>query len=155
MIKPIFFPLIILTLYIGAYVPVHAQTKSELQKKYSDYLSEKDLFSKIDSDGDVQFKIESRTYFIEVDESDPYFFRLVLPNIWPIESEVERAQVLKAIDIANSKVKVAKIHIVRDDIWVGVEDFMADPDDYESYFDRSLKMIGQCVDYFKDAMNDN
>ena len=29
------------------------------------------------------------------------------PNIWPIESEEERQQVLRAIDIANNKVKVA------------------------------------------------
>ncbi len=83
---------------------------------------------------------------------DPEFFRLVMPNIWPIESEMERLQVLKAMDIANARIKVAKIYMVEDNIWVGVENLQRQIGDFEAYFDRSIELIQQCILYFQEEM---
>ena len=150
--KFFFSTLAVLVIMMALYSSSYAQTKQEIQEKYTSFLQGKDISSKIDSDGDVQFKYKDRTYFIEADEKDPNYFRLVMANIWPIESEEERTQVLRAVDIANSKIKVAKIYMVRDNVWVGVEGFMSEPDDYEAYFDRCLNVIGECVKAFTEAM---
>jgi hypothetical protein len=75
-----------------------------------------------------------------------------MPNIWPIESEMERLQVLKAMDIANARIKVAKIYMVEDNIWVGVENLQRQIGDFEAYFDRSIELIQQCILYFQEEM---
>jgi hypothetical protein len=131
---------------------LHAQSRAELQTMYLNILEKKDLEGWIDSDGDVQFKYEDHTYFLEVDEEDPAFFRLVMANIWSIESEMERIQVVKAIDVANAKVKVAKMFQVRDNVWVSVEGFQREVGDCEAYFERSLSVIDLAINYFSEAM---
>lgn len=149
----IFYSVLVLLVGFCSFFSASAQTEKEIQEKYTTFLDGKDLFNKVDADGDVQFQYQEKTYFFDVDENDPTFFRLVLANIWPIESEEERLEVLRAMDIANNKVKVAKIYMVEDNIWVGVEMFQDEGDDYEAYFDRSLKSILDCIDYFVEAMD--
>lgn len=150
--KHLFMILALLLCGVGLFVPAHAQTDEQIQEKYTTFLHEKDFFSKIDEDGDVQFKYDDKTYFLDVDEDDSNFFRLVLANIWPIESEEERSLALRAMDQANNRVKVAKIYMVNDNIWVSVEIFQENPNDYEAYFDRSIEVILRCVEYFKEGM---
>jgi len=133
---------------------LQAQSKEELQEMYTDFLDREGYNSWVDEDGDIQFKREGKTFFIEVDEDDAEFFRVVLPNIWPIESEEEREQVLYACDVANRRVKTAKIYTVRDNVWISVEVFEKDRDDYESYFDRCIKVVSLAADYFVEAMNE-
>jgi hypothetical protein len=131
---------------------LRAQSTADLQTMYLELLKKKGMAGWIDTDGDVQFKWEDHTYFLEVDEEDPKFFRLVLINIWPIETELERLQVLKAMDIANAKVKVAKLFQVRDNVWISVEGFQRETGDCEAYLDRSLSVINLAVDYFVENM---
>lgn len=96
-------------------------TEAELQDMYVSFLLEEGYRPEVDQDGDVVFKREGRTYFIAVNEEDPGFFQLVLPNIWPIESEAERLQVLVAADYSNATSKASKVFIMEDDVWVDVE----------------------------------
>jgi hypothetical protein len=141
-----------LLLSSAATFSLQAQTTEELQLMYMSFLEKQGIEGTIDSDGDVQFTYEELVYFFGVDADDPEFFRLVLPNIWPIENEMERLQVLKAMDIANARIKVAKIYMVEDNIWVGVEILQRKVGDFEAYFDRSLELIQQCIVYFRDEM---
>ena len=105
----------------------------------------------IDGDGDVKFKREGRTYFIIVSEKDPEFFRLVLANIWEIENDVERSRVLQAADHSNAASKVSKVYIVKDNVWVCVELFVAAPEDFRGRLsafhvcdgNRSLELCGE------------
>ena len=133
---------------------LQAQSNEVLQKAHLSFLEQKGIDGWIDSDGDIQFKYHDRTYFIEVDESDTEFFRVVLANIWPIESEIERMQVLEAVDYANTEIKVAKAFLVRDNVWVSVEVFVEEPGDYEAFFDRSLSVIELGVEHFVEKMRE-
>lgn len=148
------YSLLFTLLFCGLSSLSFGQSVNQLQIRYLEFLESQEIEGKIDSDGDVQFKYEDRSYFIEVDATDTEFFRLVLPNIWPIEDEKERIQVLRAMDFANNQVKVAKIYMVKDNVWVGVEVFRDDIDDYEAYFERSLQVIDRCIDYFVDKMEE-
>lgn len=83
----------------------------------------------LDKDGDVEFKYEGKTYFLSVTPDDPVFFRLILPNIWPIESEPERTQVHIAVDHVNAEAKVAKAYIAQEDVWLAIECFLPEAGD--------------------------
>lgn len=99
-------------------------SKAELQRLYMGFLTEEGFKPDLDSDGDVRFKREGKTYVIIIDAKDPEFFRLVLPNIWKIESEAERTQVLIAADASNAKSKVSKVCTMADNVWVSIELFV-------------------------------
>ena len=146
-----------LTLLAFAFVlfshTLSAQTMEELQMMYLSVLEKNDIKGTIDSDGDVQFTYDDFTYFIDVDEDDPEYFGLVLANIWPIESEMERLQVLKAADVVNANKKVGKIYINNDNVWVTYEDIQKDVGDFEAYFERGLQIIMQSVGMFRENMN--
>jgi hypothetical protein len=124
------------------------ESREDYQQMYLRYVKLIDANAKIDSDGDVQFKHGDRTYFIQVNESDRQFFRLVLPNFWSIDDPVERLEVCRAADAANSSTKVCKIHTVGDDTWASVELLLAEPEDFADVFNRSLQVIGTAVDTF-------
>ncbi len=128
--------------------------KKSLQDMYMEYLTEEGYRPEIDADGDVQFKAEGKTYFINVVEDDPTYFRVVLANIWPIESEDERAQCLIAVDYSNAKSKVAKSYLVKDNIWVGIELFIAKPEDFKEVFRRSMGALSNGVAHFVTKMRE-
>ena len=128
--------------------------KPGLQKLYVDYLSAEGYRPEVDEDGDVVFKREGMTYFINVAEDDQEFFSVVLPNIWPIESEEERAMVLAAADRANGKAKVSKVFSMDDDVWVATELFVARPGDFTGVFQRALSAIDTATDIFTENMQE-
>lgn len=128
-------------------------SESRLQKLYLDHLKDEGIEGWVDSDGDVQFKYGDRTYFIEVNENDPEFFRVVLFNIWPIESEAERVQVQNACDAVNRSLKCTKAYTTsNDNVWLAVELFVGRPDYFMPVFRRSLDVINQGVDRFVENM---
>jgi len=151
--KQFFFTLMTLLLFFAATPSVQAQwSEVKLQKMYMDFLEGEGMESHIDNDGDVQFEYESRTYFIEVNEEDDEFFRLVLPNIWPIESVSEGLEVVQACDEVNRSMKCTKAYTTNDDVWIAVELFIARPDAFKGVFERCLKAIDQGVETFVEEM---
>lgn len=126
----------------------------DLQKMYVDFLAEEGYRPEVDKDGDVQFKAEGKTFFIDVDADDPNYFRLALPNIWPIESEQERTQCYVAADFSNAQSKVAKTYLMQDNIWVGIEVFVAEPQDFKRIFARSMSALGNGVNQFVTKMRE-
>lgn len=141
-----------LCLTTGFVAPAAAQTESELQTLYLGVLEQIGITGRVDSDGDVQFEYEDHSYFLEVNEDDPEFFRLVLPNIWPIESELERLKVLKAVNEVNQTKKVVKAYTVNDNVWLGVEMFISKPDDFLGSLERQFQVLEQEIEVFVDAM---
>lgn len=136
-------------------MPAFAQEEDHgdaLRKMYMDYLSEEGYRPSVDKDGDVVFKYEGHTYFVDVHNKDPEFFMIALANIWPIESEEERVKVMAAADYVNREAKAAKVSTKEDDVWVTVEMFVAQPEDFKGIFERALDAIGTGVDYFVKEM---
>ena len=131
-----------------------AEDKAALQKMYVDFLKDEGYKPEVDSDGDVLFKSEGKSYFINVVEDDPTYFRVVLANIWPIESEEERVQCLVAVDHSNNRSKVTKSYIVKDNIWVGVEVFLAEPEDFKKIFARCMSAVNNGVALFASRMRE-
>jgi hypothetical protein len=137
---------------------LHAQTtksKKSLQRMYNSYLTENGYNPRVDSDGDILFTYEGRSYYIFVNENDAEFFRLVLPNIWSIESESERRKVLAAVDEASRKTKVAKAYTMNDNVWISVEAYIPEPENFQHTFRRSLRAMDSARQTFTEYMRSN
>jgi hypothetical protein len=144
--------LIVLVLATGFSLPLAAQTETELQELYTNILDQISVEAEVDGDGDIQFEYKDHSYFLEVNEGDTEFYRLVLPNIWPIESELERLKVFKAVNEVNKTKKVAKAYAVNDNVWITVEMFIDKPDNFIGSLERQFKVISEAVDTFVEAM---
>lgn len=70
-----------------------------------------------DSDGDIVFRFEGMGYVLCLDADDIQFGKLLLPNVWPIESPQEQQRVLVALDEVNRRIKLVKGHLVRGQVW--------------------------------------
>ena len=127
-------------------------TKEERTKMYNDYLQGEGFSPSVDSDGDVMFKQEGRSYLIQIDANDEDFFRIIFPNFWKIENDAERVKVEQAAMIATSNTKVAKVFPVRDNVWAAVELFCSPADSFKPVFVRSMSALQSAVDKFAETM---
>jgi hypothetical protein len=131
-----------------------AQTKSGLQEMYMDYLRQEGYAPSVDSDGDVAFKSDGRTYYIIVDEGDPVYFKILFPNFWKIESEAERAKASTVIMTVNRVVKVIKVYIGSNDSASIIADiYLNTPESFNNRFPRMLSAIQTARQRFIDGMN--
>lgn len=148
------FSFLLLTLFAFTFSTNATAQYSEpmLQSYFMDLLEENGYEGWVDSDGDVQFSYNDHDYFIEVNESDNEFFRVVLFNIWPIESLEEYNDVLGAVNEVNKEQKVAKAYITNDNVWIAAELFVEDPSHVANIFMRCLEVIEESVDVFIEEM---
>lgn len=129
-------------------------TKENKAGMYMEFLSEEGYRPTKDKDGDVTFKHEGLTYVIIVDDKDDEFFRVILPNIWPIKEQNERAKIEAAALYATAKTKVAKVFPVRDNVWVTVELFCSPPDAFRPVFRRSLSAMRTAAKTFAEKVRE-
>jgi hypothetical protein len=132
--------------------PPPRRTRDELQQLYIGALEKEGYHAERDDDGDVRFRHEGHSYFLEVREDDPMFFRVVLPNFWDIDSPAERLRVIDAANLATGDTKVAKIFIVRESTWAACELFLPAQEDFAAILQRCLLAIRAAVGLFTDTM---
>lgn len=132
-----------------------AQTKSGLQEMYMTHLRQEGYIPSVDSDGDIAFKFEGRTYYILVDERDPGYFIILYPNFWEIESEEERAKASAVIMNVNRTTKVIKAYInSRDDTSIEADIYLNTPEDFKRHLSRMLSGIQTARQKFIDGMRE-
>lgn len=128
-------------------------TQRELADMYHQYLEAEGYNPEIE-EGFVKFKFEGGTYLVVVDENDEQYFRLIFPNFWPIESEDERQRALAAADHATAETKVAKLFLVRDNVWATIEIFSAEPQEFRAVFGRCIRALKAGVSTFVEKMRE-
>ncbi|MDR3170373.1 MAG: hypothetical protein LBU17_01965 [Treponema sp.] len=135
-------------------MPLSAQmSKNQLQTMYTDYLKTEGYLPSIDSDGDIYFKSEGKTYYIIVYDNDLGFFQLLYPEFWNIESEEERLQVAESASYATRRTKVAKVFMTSNgDTSISAEAFLKNPEDFKNVFPRMLSGIKTARDNFIERM---
>lgn len=151
-------PLIFVAAFLFGLISLSAQehTREELQQVYIKYLeSEGYPGAFVDSDGDVQFKFEGKTYYFDVEEDDPTYFRVVLPNIWELETEAETIAALIACNDATNRTKVAKATVgSNNNVSISMETLIAEHEDFRAVFKRSLSVINTCKGHFVSKMRE-
>ena len=90
-----------------------------------------------DSDGDIVFRFEGMAYVLCLDADDVQFGKLLLPNVWPIESPEEQQRVLVALDEVNRRIKLVKGHAVRGQVWFCIEMLLLEPQHWAHFLARA------------------
>jgi len=129
---------------------------TQLQNMYSNFLIAEGYKPSVDSDGDVVFKVDGRTFWIDVDEKDPESFRLVYSNFWEIESLAEKLKVYEVMNYINRTTKVAKVFLSpkEDDVSMDANIFVSKPEDFKIHFPRMLDLLLYEIIEFKEKMNE-
>jgi hypothetical protein len=132
------------------------RTPKKSAERYFEFLAEEGYRPKIDSNGNVAFKCEGKSYVIEIDEEDDdMFFRLVYPKFWRISSDEELAQVKETALAVTDEYKVVKICPEADtDTWAAIELFCDPAETYTGIFDRSLRAVRGAVKEFVARMKE-
>jgi hypothetical protein len=117
-----------------------------------DYFKREGYLAHLDDDGDIVFKREGMHYALCFDREDPEFAKLMLPNVWSVDTPQERAVVLHAMNEINRRYKVIKIHTVGDQVWLAVEMWLADQADWAVHFPRAVRALSHALFRFAEQM---
>ena len=85
------------------------------------YLLSNDIEVQNEKDGTaIYFERTTLQYIFNCEKSDPYYFRIILPNILKVTSD-NKQEILQLVNSVNLKFKVAKSVIVEDEnVWVSM-----------------------------------
>ena len=122
------------------------------KKLFMRFLREDGFRPKIDEDDDIVFKFEGKTHYIETNELDESYFRLILPNFWQIDTPEEESHALVVMSEVNAEIKVAKIYQRKDSINATVEMFIDPMEGFKQVFPRCLGCIQAAVAAFREKM---
>ncbi|CAJ0816187.1 T3SS (YopN, CesT) and YbjN peptide-binding chaperone 1 [Ralstonia flaminis] len=117
-----------------------------------DYLHAEGYPAELDEDGDIRFKREGMTYALCFDNDDPDFAKLILPNVWSIDSEPEMRQALVALDEVNRRMKLVKVHTQAGSVWFTIELLLDEQIAWERRLPRAVRATARAVAMFTDTM---
>lgn len=118
------------------------------------YFDTEGFRAELDSDGDIRFKCEGLSFVLCFDASDPSFGKLVLANVWEIESAAELQLALTVLDNINRKLKVVKGHTHRDQVWFTVEILLDQQSRWTEYLQRAIRGLGHGLTLFAAQMRE-
>ena len=116
-----------------------------------DYLKKQGLCPEFDKDNDIVFKYQMLTFLFFNNDDDEQFFRLALPGIYDV-TEDNRMAVLEAINETNRVMKVVKLTIPRDDVWVLAEIMMDSTPELDDLVPRLLNILTGARQEFYDQI---
>lgn len=104
-----------------------------------------------DSDGDIVFRFEGMGYVLCFDADDAAFGKLLLPNVWPIESPGEQQRVLAALDEVNRRIKLVKGHVLRGQVWFCIE-MLLEQRHWAHFLARATRSMAHAASLFANEM---
>ncbi|WP_181373124.1 hypothetical protein [Massilia glaciei] len=119
-----------------------------------DHFESEGFRTELDSDGDIRFKCEGLGFVLCFDAKDPGFGKLVLANVWEIETPAELQLALAVLDNINRKVKVVKGHTQRDQVWFTVELWFDQQARWTEYLRRAIRGLGHALTMFAAQMQE-
>ncbi|PTE00693.1 hypothetical protein [Pandoraea apista] len=117
-----------------------------------DYFKREGYAAHLDDDGDIVFKREGMNYALCFDRDDPEFAKLILPNVWHVDTPQERAIVLHAMNEINRGYKTIKIHTVGDQVWLAIEMWLVNQADWAVHMPRAVRALSHALYRFAEQM---
>jgi len=102
----------------------------------------------VDSDGDVQFTYGENDYYIGINEGDQEFVRVVLWNLYSVDTASDAFQAIYAASVVTRDRKVVKAYVSGDEVIIAAELFVGDPQHIAPVFERVLDEIDTAATVF-------
>ncbi len=98
----------------------------------------------------LSFKYNDLSFVFATETSDPYYIRLMLPNVANVNDVKD---VDKLINIYNNKYKVIKVSIIDDNIWLSAEQFLYSQENASGLFERMINILENVIKDFRKEIN--
>ena len=108
---------------------------------YEQWFKNNGIIYNIDEDGDQHFKSQTCNFYILNPKEDTMFLHIILPNIWSIDSEEERANAMQVANELNMNRKALKVFITPSNTILTVEMFIDSTPDVEDFMERILDIL--------------
>jgi DNA-directed RNA polymerase subunit L len=121
-------------------------TKAEL---YKVYLAREGYVPEDIENGDIRFKVQGETLVLSVSDDDRQYFKLTYYHTWHPE---DTKDAWDAVNLVNARIKVVKVCIVNDVLFITTEAILKNVEDFESLFSRYLTLIAAGIQALRDAL---
>ena len=108
--------------------------------------------AQVDSDGDIVFRFEGMGYVLCFDADDGQFGKLLLPNVWSIDTPEELLRVRAALDEVNRRIKLVKGHVQRGQVWFCIEMLLLEQQHWTHFLARATRSIAHAATLFASEM---
>lgn len=124
-------------------------------KLFKDYLNSNNISIKGEEEISVFFNYSDLNYLFVFDENDPFYFRLILPNIMSM-NEDNSEKIYKVINSTNLKFKVVKTTISgNNNIWISIESFVYSKENIDELFKRSMELLKSAILDFREELKNS
>ena len=104
------------------------------------------------NDDVISFSRNNLQYIFICEISDPYYFRLILPNVFDANSNVD--EIHRYINNINLTFKVVKLYITENNsVWISIEQFVYSSENITNLFERSITLLESVFNHFKENLN--
>lgn len=123
-----------------------------MQTSFKQYLGTKGITPTNEIEGQITFLSDGLFYIFAYDNSDPYYFRIILPNVFQIVDN--KSEYDSLVNELNQRFKVAKTYIVSNNtIWIAAEQFICTHEGLELLFERCIALLKFVIDYFRERQS--
>lgn len=120
---------------------------------FKTYLSSKEVRIKQRDDSSITFDYKNLHYLFIVDNEDPYYFRMIIPNIIKPKQKKEE-ELLPIINSINIEYKVAKLVLLEDkNVWISAEQFLYSVENSSKLFERIQFLLESVFNKFKEEVS--
>lgn len=105
-----------------------------------DFLRKEGFTPTVDERNNIVFKYQMTTYVFFTDENDDEFFQLTMPAIYDV-TEDNRELVLEAANKVNQSMKVIKIIVTQESVWVLFEILLDETPQVEDIMPRAFRIM--------------
>lgn len=119
---------------------------------FTHFLSSIGIVPQNTTDETISFEYNGLSFLFVSDKSDPYYMRLILPNIENID-DANEIDVYKKINHYNNKFKAIKMSVVENSIWILVEQFLYSRENANNLFFRLMKILETVITEYRKCQN--
>ncbi|MCR4922195.1 MAG: hypothetical protein K5945_10905 [Bacteroidaceae bacterium] len=117
-----------------------------------DFLKKEGFCPKVDEDnGNIVFKYQMCTFLFINNDEDEEFFQLAFPGIYDVTEE-NRDIALEAANKVNSSIKVAKVIVPGENVWVLFEVILDQSPEVGNIIERGLSILQAARKTFYDEL---
>ncbi len=97
----------------------------------------------------ISFQYKELFFLFAIDETDPYYIRLILPNIATLDNLKEGIVAHVMVNDYNSKFKTVKMCLWNNFIWLSIEQFIYSKEKATELFSRMINILVSVITEFR------
>ena len=101
----------------------------------------------------IMFKYQMTNYLCLIDKEDEEYFNMYVPSIFDVSEENEY-EVLKALNTVNNSMKVVKLTINGDSVWIGFEEELPKDADVSDVVQYAIAGLFRARQQFYEALKE-